>query len=93
MVGLPHFWHFNVTPAAAQSTTNEAEQFEQAKMMSLLGFWAESVEPAVCCIEQSLKQETYRAKRECPGGRDEAKASVAERNGPANSLPVGELNM
>jgi hypothetical protein len=52
-------------PAAAESTTNEAEQCVQAKMMSLLDFGAESVEPAVCCIEQLTKQETYRKDGEC----------------------------
>jgi hypothetical protein len=52
VVGWPHFWQFNVIPAAAESTTNEAEQFEHAKTISLLAFGAESVEPPVCCIEQ-----------------------------------------
>jgi hypothetical protein len=60
VVGLPHFWQFNVRPAAAASTTNDAEQCVQAKTMSLLDSWAESVEPAVSCIERFTKQETYR---------------------------------
>lgn len=51
VVGLPHFWQSRVIPAAAESTTNEAEQFVQAKVMSLLASWAERVEPPMGCIE------------------------------------------
>ena len=64
VVGLPHFWQFSVIPAAAESTTNEAEQCVQAKTMSLLDSWAGRVEPPGCCIEQEVKQETY------PNGRE-----------------------
>jgi hypothetical protein len=32
---LPHFWQSKVIPAAAESTTNEAEQCAQAKTMSV----------------------------------------------------------
>ena len=69
VVGLPHFWQFNVMPAAAESTTNDAEQFEQAKIMSPLDPWAESVEPLVGCIELFTKQVTYR-----PGRRNFVKS-------------------
>jgi hypothetical protein len=71
VVGLPHFWQFNVIPAAAESTTNEAEQLVQAKTISLLDFGAEMVEPLVCCIEQWVKQETYRSNEEVWCNRDE----------------------
>ena len=60
VVGLPHFWQSSVRPAAAESTTNDAEQCEQAKTMSLLDSWVESAEPAVSCIKRFTKQETYR---------------------------------
>lgn len=60
VVGLPHFWQSNVNPAAAASTTNDAEQCVQAKTMSLLDSWAESAELPAFCIEEFTKQETYR---------------------------------
>jgi hypothetical protein len=60
VVGLPHFWQSSVIPAAAESTTNEAEQCVHAKTMSVLFSWSESVEPPAGCIEQFGKQETYR---------------------------------
>ena len=50
VVGLPHVWQFNVMPAAAASTTNEVEQCEQAKTMSLLGFSMELLDAFAVCI-------------------------------------------
>ena len=60
MVGLPHFWQSKVIPAAAESTTKEVEQWEQAKTMSLLGACTEMVEPPAGCIDRQFKQDTYR---------------------------------
>ena len=50
VVGLPQVWQFNVMPAAAPSTTNEVEQCEHAKTMSLLGFLMEVADPLAVCI-------------------------------------------
>src|SRR6266446_7431802 len=82
MVGLPHFWQSNVIPAAAESTTNEAEQCVQAKMISVLDFWAEIVEPPACCIEQFGKQKTYRLGTEdFPSNHHSSIPSISARKG------------
>ena len=54
VVGLPHFWHWSVTPAAAASTTKEVAQCEQANTMSLLGAGMDVVDPPAECIGDNL---------------------------------------
>ena len=48
-------------PAAAESTTNEAEQFAQAKMMSPLDFGPKVSSRLLVASNDYVKQETYRA--------------------------------
>ena len=63
VVGLPHFWHWSVTPAAAASTTKEVAQCEQANTMSLLGAGMEVVDPPAECIADNLAGDIPRNRR------------------------------